>query len=295
MSAEATLAAEFEVHRAHLRAVAYRMLGSLDEAEDAVQQTWLRAERADLDGVANLGGWLTTVTSRICLDALRSRRLRAERPLNATSDVAATVSPGRHAGADPAAEAELAESVGSAMLVVLDRLSPAERVAFVLHDLFAMPFEEIATAVDRSPVTAKKLASRARTRVRGGTTERRAADLQAHRPIVEAFLAAAAGGDMQTLLQLLAPDVVRRADLVAAPRGPAEVHGAVAVTEETKVFATRAKRGELALVAGGPGIVVAPNGQLRIALRMTIVDGRITEYEVVGEPGALRALDIAVW
>jgi RNA polymerase sigma factor (sigma-70 family) len=285
---------EFELHRAHLRAVAYRMLGSLDDAEDAVQQAWMRAERADLADVANLGGWLTTVTSRICLDALRSRRMRGERPLTQSADEAAAARPHAH-GVDPSAEAELAESVGLALLVVLDRLSPAERVAFVLHDLFAVPFEEIAGVVGRTPVTTKKLASRARARVRGTTSDRSRADLEQHRTIVEAFRRASASGDLDQLLRLLAPDVVRRIDPVLAPLRPTRMQGALAVAEETKTFGGGARWGQVALVGGRPGIVVAPNGRLRVVLRITIADGLITAYDVIGEPAALDALDLAVW
>jgi RNA polymerase sigma factor (sigma-70 family) len=285
---------EFELHRAHLRAVAYRMLGSLDDAEDAVQQAWMRAERADLADVANVGGWLTTVTSRICLDALRSRRMRGERPLTQSADQAAAARP--HApSVDPSVEAELAESVGYALLVVLDRLSPAERVAFVLHDLFAVPFEEIAGVVGRTPVTTKKLASRARARVRGTTSDRSRADLEQHRTIVEAFRRASASGDLDQLLRLLAPDVVRRIDPVLAPLRPTRMHGALAVAEETKTFGGGARWGQVALVGGRPGIVVAPNGRLRVVLRITIDDGLITAYDVIGEPAALDALELAVW
>jgi RNA polymerase sigma factor (sigma-70 family) len=285
---------EFELHRAHLRAVAYRMLGSLDDAEDAVQQAWMRAERADLADVANLGGWLTTVTSRICLDALRSRRLRGERPLTQSADEAAAARPHAHS-VDPSAEAELAESVGLALLVVLDRLSPAERVAFVLHDLFAVPFEEIAGVVGRTPITTKKLASRARARVRGTASDRSRADLEQHRTIVEAFRRASASGDLDQLVRLLAPDVVRRIDPVLAPLRPTRMQGALAVAEETKTFGGGARWGQVALVGGRPGIVVAPNGRLRVVLRITIVDGLITAYDVIGEPAALDALDLAVW
>lgn len=284
---------EFESHRAHLRGVAYRMLGSLDEAEDAVQQTWVRAARADLDGVVNRAGWLTTVTSRICLDALRSRRLRGEHPLNEVVE-ASSAYPAAPT-TDPSAQAELAESVGFALLVVLDRLSPAERVAFVLHDLFAVPFEEIAGVVGRTPTTAKKLASRARARVRGTTSDLRRAEMETDRAIVEAFRRAAAGGDLHQLLGLLAPDVVRRADRALAPLQPAEIRGAVAVAEETKAFGGGARWGQVALVDGRPGLVVAPNGRLRLAIRVTIADGLITAYDVIGDRRALDALDLAVW
>lgn len=290
-----THAADFELHRPHLRAVAYRMLGSLADADDAVQQAWLRTEQSDLDGIVNLGGWLTTVTSRICLDALRSRRLRNEHPLTHAADAAdAARGVGAH-GSDPSGEAELAESVGLALLVVLDRLSPAERVAFVLHDLFAVPFDEVAGVVGRTPATTKKLASRARTRVRGTASDRSRAELEQHRAIVEAFRLASAGGDLEQLLRLLAPDVVRRTDSVLASRGPREVRGARAVAEETKAFGRGARRGQLALIDGGPGIVVAPNGRLRVAIRIAIVDGLISAYELIGEQAELDALELAVW
>jgi RNA polymerase sigma-70 factor (ECF subfamily) len=286
---------EFELHRPHLRGVAYRMLGSLDEADDVVQQAWLRAAGADLSAVANLGGWLTTVTSRICLDLLRSRRRRGERPLTPAADEAAAHGPHAHAPAvDPSAEAELAESVGLALLVVLDRLSPAERVAFVLHDLFAMPFEEIADVVGRTPGTTKKLASRARSRVRGPSPDHARADLERDRTIVEAFRRAAAGGDLDQLLHLLAPDVVRRIDPVLAPLRPARMQGALAVAEETTRFGGGARWGAVALVDGRPGLVVAPSGRLRVVLRMTIADGLITAYEVIGDPAALAAVDLTV-
>ena len=246
------LATRVEAQRDHLRAVAYRMLGSLDEADDAVQRAWLRAERADLRPVENLGGWLTTVVSRICLDILRARRVRAEEPLavrggrRAAGAAGAGGAPGAGAAgaaaADPEAEAVMAESVGLALLVVLDRLSPAERVAFVLHDLFAVPFDEIAPVVDRSTVTTKKLASRARLRVRGEpppAPEAPAAHAACteHAAVVEAFLAASQGGDLDTLVTLLAPDVVRRSDPDAIPAGmPTLVRGARAVADEAKAF-----------------------------------------------------------
>ena len=220
MSPDADLAERFEGVRDHLRQVAFRMLGSLDEADDAVQQAWLRADHTDLSDVENLDGWLTTVTSRVCLDMLRARRRRAERWLAPGLDGPMAAA----GGGGPEDEAVMAESVGLALLVVLDRLSPAQRVAFVLHDLFAVPFDQIAEVVDRSTVATKKLASRARDRVRGPSVPALAQpDVTEHRAIVEAFLTASRGGDLDTLLRLLAPDVVRRADRSAVPAETAAV------------------------------------------------------------------------
>lgn len=290
MSADDGLAVFFEANRDHLRGVAYRMLGSLDEAEDAVQQAWLRADQADLSGVDNLTGWLTTVTARVSLDLLRARRRRAERPFDSgVGTISVTTG-----GTRMEDEAVMAESVGLALLVVLDRLSPAQRVAFVLHDVFAVPFEEIALVVDRSVVAAKKLASRARERVRGVTTVE-APHPTEHRAVVDAFLAAARGGHIDVLLKLLAPDVVRRADRFAVPVGTAaEIRGARAVADETKVFAARARTAEVALVDGELGVVVAPLGRLFAVLRVTLHDGRITELEVIAEPARLEQITLAV-
>lgn len=291
MSQDEALAARFEGHRARLRGVAYRLLGSLDEADDAVQRAWLRADQADLGGVENLAGWLTTVTARVCLDRLRTRRRRSERPLAAVP-IGRTAATGP--GSEPEEEAVLAESVGLALLVVLDRLSPPQRVAFVLHDLFAMPFEDIAVVIDRSTVAAKKLASRARERVRGVTTVG-AAERADHHAVVDAFLAASRGGDLDTLLELLAPDVVRRVDRFAVPRGTAaEVRGAREVADETNMFAARARTAEVALVDGAPGIVVAPLGKLFAVLRVTVDDGRITAFEVIADPARLDRITLAV-
>ena len=290
MRPDADLAVQFESHRDHLRGVAYRMLGSLDAADDALQETWLRADRADLTGVKNLAGWLTTVTARVCLDTLRRSRRRNERSL----DALAADPPAAGDGSEPGEEAILAESVGLALLVVMDHLSPAQRVAFVLHDLFAVPFEDIAAVVDRSTVATKKLASRARERVRGAPTAF-ASDHAEHLAVVDAFLAAARGGDVDTLLDLLAPDVTRRADGFAVPTGIAsEVRGARAVAEETRVFASRARNAAVALVDGKPGIVIAPLGQLLAALRVTVEDQRIAELEVIAEPAALSRITVTV-
>jgi RNA polymerase sigma factor (sigma-70 family) len=285
------LAERFESHRSHLRAVAYRMLGSLSEADDAVQEAWLRYNRTDTSDVENPAGWLTTVVSRVCLDMLRSRRSRREEPLPSqpTSPVA-----GDHDGSDPEEEAVVADSVGLALMVVLHRLAPAERVAFVLHDLFAVPFDEIAPIVERSPTTTKKLASRARQRVRGTPTIPDA-DLTRHRHLVDAFLAAARGGDVTALLAVLDPSVVRRADRLAVPAGvPIELRGARAVAEETRTNAPRALHARAALVNGSVGVVVAPLGQLLLAIRLTIEGDRITLVDVIADPARLDQLDLAV-
>ncbi|MGK3205404.1 sigma-70 family RNA polymerase sigma factor [Amycolatopsis sp. MEPSY49] len=278
------LAEEFEAERGRLRGLAFRMLGSLTEADDAVQEAWLRLNR--VDSVDNLAAWLTTVVSRVCLDVLRSRKARREDPFEVLPEPAAD--------ADPAAEVELADSVGRALLVVLDALGPAERIAFVLHDLFAVPFERIAPVLDRTPVAAKKLASRARQRVRG-TSPLPPADLARHRRVVDAFLAAARGGDLDELLDVLAPDVVRRADAAALPVGAAlEVRGARAVAEETQVFGKRAHFAEAALVDGAVGVVVAPRGRLLLALAVAVEGERVAAYEVVAEPARLAALHVTL-
>ena len=283
------LAERFEEHRGHLRAVAYRMLGSLSEAEDAVQSAWLRLSRAETSGVENLGGWLTTVVARVCLDMLRSRESRREEPLNeqGTEPVA-----GRGRGGDPEQEALLADAVGLALLVVLDTLGPAERLAFVLHDLFALPFEEIAPIVGRSPAAARQLASRARRRVQGGTAAQDA-DLARQREVVDAFLAAVRGGDFDALLAVLDPDVVLRTDSAVLPRGAAaEVRGAVAVAERSAKGSARAARP--VLIDGAVGVVVAPRGRLFMVLRFTIEGGKIMEIEAIAEPARLARLDLAV-
>lgn len=290
MHTDDSLAARFEADRPHLRAVAYRLPGSLDDADDAVQAAWLKVCRADLREIRNLTAWLTTVVSRECLDLLRSRKRRSEAPLldhEPAAPAAPVVSP-----ADE--EALLAESVGLALLVVLDRLSPAQRVAFVLHELFAVPFEEVGRVIERSPAAAKKLASRARARIHGDPPVERRLHAD-HFPLVAAFLAASRGGDVTTLLDLLAPDVVRRVDRVLVPGEVAtEVRGAQAVAEETKMFAARAHAGGLAWVDGSPGVVIAPLGRLVAVLRLAVADGRIREVDVIGDPGRLAAVSLAV-
>ncbi|GAB1325977.1 sigma-70 family RNA polymerase sigma factor [Streptomyces sennicomposti] len=282
------LARLFERRRGRLRAVAYRMLGSASEADDAVQETWLRLARTGADGVDNLTGWLTTVVSRVCLDMLRTRTARREDPFGHDAPEAAGGGPGA-----PEEEAVLADSVGVALLAVLDTLSPLERVAFVLHDVFAVPFDQVAAVLDRSQPAAKKLASRARHKVRGVPSVS-AAELERHRAVVERFLAAARGGDLGALLDVLAPDVVRRADPAALPAGvPAELRGARAVAEGTVALRERARYAAAALVRGRVGAVVAADGRLLFALDITVRDDRIAAYEVIAAPTLLRRLPLS--
>ncbi|MCF3148296.1 sigma factor [Streptomyces platensis] len=291
MDEQDRLAERFETQRGHLRAVAYRMLGSLSDADDAVQEAWLRLSRVDSDTVENLPGWLTTVVSRVCLDILRSRTTRREEPVGQTPpDPAGDTGD----GTGPEPEALLVDSVGRAMLVVLDTLAPAERIAFVLHDMFAVPFDRIAPLVERSPVTTKKLASRARHKVRG-TPAVPAADLARQRRVVDAFLAASRNGDLHALLAVLAPDVVRRADPAALPPGaPTELRGARSVAQGTLVFGRKARFATPALVNGTVGILVAPRGRLLLVLTLTVEGERITAYEVIADPEHVRHLDLAV-
>lgn len=291
------LAERFEAERPHLRAVAYRMLGSLAEADDAVQESWLRLSRADTSDVENLSGWLTTVIARVCLDMLRARASRREESLEAFMPDPIV---SRDGGIDPEQEALLAESVGLALLVVLDRLAPAERIAFVLHDLFGVPFEEIAPIVGRSPTAARQLASRARRRVRGAATHSEANFAQ-NRAVVDAFLAAAQAGDFDALLAVLDPDVVFRAARIPATSGaPIEIRGAPKVARNISFGGLRgAGRPQgpqpvLALVNGSVGIVVTRRGRLFLVLDLTITGGKIAEIEVVADPARLRKLDLAV-
>ncbi|MDQ3513564.1 MAG: sigma-70 family RNA polymerase sigma factor [Chloroflexota bacterium] len=283
------LAERFEAQRPHLRAIAYRMLGASGEADDAVQESWLRLSRAGSSGVENLGGWLTTVVGRVCLDMLRSRKSRREEPFD--DDLSGP--PGGVAaagdGSDPEAEAVLADSVGLALLVVLDTLTPAERLAFVLHDLFAVPFDEIAPIVGRSPDAARQLASRARHRVRGPATVS-GADLARQREVVGAFLAASREGDFDALLAVLDPDVVRRADIAGSP----EVRGMTAVAEQALGHSGQPRFTRLAIVDGTVGVIVAPGGRLGMALRFVIAHGSIVEIDVITDPARLRRLDLAV-
>jgi RNA polymerase sigma factor (sigma-70 family) len=280
---------EFEEHRAHLRAVAYRMLGSLPEAEDAVQEAWLRMARADVSDVRNMRGWLTTVVARICLDVLRARSAHPEQSLDETTTASrvATVEP-----ADPEQEALLADSIGVALLVILQRLSPAERLAFVLHDMFDLPFAEIAPIVGRSENTAAQLAARARRRVRGQTPDP-ATDLVQQRRVVEAFLAAARDGDFDTLLAALHSDVVLRVDAAAAG-APLTVRGAQNVAANARAFSANARFAEPALVDGEVGIVVAPEGRLALVLRFGVVGDTITEIDIEGDPDRLAGLSLSV-
>jgi RNA polymerase sigma factor (sigma-70 family) len=285
------LAERFGENRTHLRAVAYRMLGSLSEADDAVQEGWLRLSRSDISGVENLGGWLTTVVARVCLDMLRSRKSRREEPLGAHVPEPIV---SREDGIDPEHEALLADSVGLALLVVLETLAPAERVAFVLHDMFDLPFDEIAPIVGRSPAAARQLASRARRRVQGSATLPDA-DLPRQREVVEAFLGALRAGDFDALVAVLDPDVVIRADRTAAPAdGSREVRGARTWAKGALAYSRFAHFARPALVNGAVGVVVAPRGRLFRVLHFTLTRGKIVQIDVVADPARLRQLDLAV-
>src|SRR6266511_4282004 len=276
------LVERFEESRLHLRAVAYRMLGSLAEAEDAVQEAWLRLSRSEASGIENLGGWLTTVVARVCLTMLRSRRSRREEPLDAHVPDPIVSTEER---LDPEQEALLADSVGLALLVVLETLDPAERLAFVLHDMFDVPFDEIATIVERSPAAARQLASRARRRVKGAALVPDA-DLARQREAVGAFLAAAREGDFGALLEVLDPDVVLRADVGAVPAGASRViRGAPDVAEQALAYARRlGPVARPALVNGAAGIVAAPGGQPISVLGFTVTGGRIVEIDILADP-----------
>jgi RNA polymerase sigma factor (sigma-70 family) len=277
------LAEKFAANRGHLRAVAYRMLGSTVEVDDAVQETWLRLSRTDTSAVENLGGWLTTVIARVCLDMLRARKSRREEPLGL--HVPEPIVDDAH-GRD----AEMADSVGAALLVVLETLAPAERLAFVLHDMFAVPFEEIAPIVGRTPAAARQLASRARRRVQGAPPPD--ADINHRRKIVEAFLAASRNSDFEGLLAVLDPDVQFRADQAAQRLGSlAEIRGAAAVAE---TFKGRAQAAKSALVDGELGVAVILGGQLRIVLRVVIAGDHIVALEAVADPDRIGQLDVEV-
>jgi RNA polymerase sigma factor (sigma-70 family) len=288
------LAERFQAHRPQLRAVAYRMLGSLTEADDAVQGAWLRLSHTDPNGVHNLGGWLTTLVARECLDLLRARTARREEPLG-THLPDPIVS--RQDGGDPEQQALLAEGVGLALLVVLDTLAPAERLAFVLHDTFAVPFEEIAPIVGRSPAAAKMLASRARRRVQGAAPAPDA-DLARQRAVVDAFFAAARDGDFAALLALLDPDVVARADAGTVPVGAWRVvRGAAAVAEQVRTtggFARFARLARPALVNGAAGVVIAAGGRPFAVVGFTVRHDKIVEIDIFADPARLRRLDLAV-
>src|ERR1700722_9221088 len=284
------LAEQFEENRGHLRGVAYRMLGSLSEADDAVQESWLRLSRSDADSVENLRGWLTTVVARICLDMLRSHKSLREEALEATASEPAGKP--EHA-ADPEAEAMLADSVGYATLVVLDRLNPAERIAFVLHDLFNIPFEEIGRISGRTPEAARQLASRGRRRVRGVTAlpDR---DSAKQRDLAERFLAALRLGDAAKLMEVLDPAFSVQADAVAAPQGVSkDTHDAESWAKQAVQAARGARLARLAMIEGSVGLIVAPRGRLFRVLRFTYANGRIATMEVIGDPERLKAIEIA--
>jgi RNA polymerase sigma-70 factor (ECF subfamily) len=285
------LAEQFEEHRTRLRAVAYRMLGSLSEADDAVQETWLRLNRIDADEVENLGGWLTTVVARVSLNVLRSRRSRREEPLDVHIPEPIV---DRADGTDPEHEALLADSVGLALLVVLDTLNPAERLAFVLHDMFAVPFDEIAPIVDRSPEAARQLASRARRRVQG---ERAIpdADLDTQRQVLDAFLAAAREGDFEALLEVLDPDMVLRADGGPAPGIASRVvRGAANVARQALAFSRLGVEVRPALVNGAPGTVSFRDGRPLAIAGFTIRSGRVVEMDILADPQRLDQLDLTI-
>ena len=284
------LAEQFEAYRSHLRAVAYRMLGSQSEADDAVQESWLHLSRSDTSGVENMGGWLTTIVARVCLDMLRSRKSRREEPMDMyVPDPLVS----REDGIDPEHEALLADSVGLALLVVLDTLNPAERLAFVLHDMFDLPFEEIAPIVGRTPTAARKLASRARRRVQGQGAETASdADLTPQREVATAFLAASRAGDFDALLTLLDPDAIFRADPAAVLAGSlseSEIRGAPAVA---KRFSGGAHGAKPAIIDGAVGFRVPPRGKLFLVLRLTITGGKIVAIDAVADPATLSQLDL---
>lgn len=292
--AHAALAAQFEANRPHLRAVAYRLLGSASEADDAVQESWLRLSRADTREVRNLGGWLTTVVARVCLDMLRSRTSRREDPLE--DYTAAEPITSEEEGADPEQAALMADSVGLALLVVLDTLNPAERLAFVLHDVFDVSFDEIAPIVGRTPTAARQLASRARRRVQGAEADPEAnpalaeADHARQRAVVEAFLAASRGGDFGALLAALDPEVTLRADAAALATGAQAAQGAQAVATQ---FSGRAHAAQLALVDGAAGLAWAPGGQPRVVFAFTLDGkGKIISIEIIADPARLSQLDL---
>jgi RNA polymerase sigma factor (sigma-70 family) len=280
------LAEQFEAQRGHLRAVAYRMLGTLSEADDAVQDAWLRLSRSDMQAVENLGGWLTTVVARICLNMLHVREARGEEPLGPHLPEPIVSDDDR---LDPEQEALLADSLGLALLVVLDTLTPAERLAFVLHDMFAVPFDEIAPILRRSSGAARQLASRARRRVRGAAVPD--ADLAQQRKVVDAFLAASRDGDFEALLAVLDPNVVLRADRVAAPGESADLHGAEAVANRSLLFSRLAQFARPVLVNGAAGIVMARRGQPYSLVGFTVARGRIVEIAVFVHPDRLRQLE----
>ena len=281
---------QFEKNRGHLRAVAYRMLGSLSEADDAVQETWLRLSRSDSSNILNVSGWLTTVVARVCLDMLRSRKARAEDPLE--TELASVTN--RPTTRNPEQETLLADSVGVALLVVLDRLKPDERLAFVLHDVFAVPFDEIAAILNRTPEAARQLASRARRRVQAKGSEA-GANLPEQRRVVDAFLTALRSGDFEGLVAVLDPDVLVRIDEVAGrPGGQREIHGARNWAQGAVAYSQMVRLAQPALVDGSVGIVFAADGKLSRVLRFTIANGKIVQADIIAEPVRLRELNLAV-
>lgn len=289
MNADDWLVKRFEASRSHLKAIAFRMLGSFSEAEDAVQETWLRLHRDGAKEIENLEGWLVTVLTRVCLDALRSRKSRSEErldeelPASATADVNTS---------DPEQEAVMVESVGLALLVVLDRLAPAERLAFVLHDMFAVPFVEISAILQCAPASVRQLASRARRRVQGPQTS--LPSIRKQREVIETFLAALRIGDLHGVLAVLDPAVVRRADSKAVSAiEKREIVGRTAVAEEAVTNIARARFARMALIGGNVGIIVAPRGKLTIALLCKVRAGKIVEFDVVAIPEHLKELDIS--
>jgi len=291
MDGQEFLAERFEANRSHLLGVAYRMLGSLTEADDAVQEAWLRLSRSDAGEIQNLGGWLTTVVARVCLDMLRSRKSRHEQSLETQAPEAINI---RDSGPDPEQEAQLADSVGLALLVVLETLTPSERLAFVLHDMFDVSFDEIAAIVGRSPDATRQLASRARRRVRGTETIPEA-DLRSQREVVAAFLAALRARDFEGLVAVLDPDVVVRVDpSAAAPGAPTEIRGARTWAKGAVAFSRMARFVEPALVNGAAGLVLAPGGRLSRALSFKITGGKVVEVEIIADPGRLRDLDLKI-
>jgi RNA polymerase sigma factor (sigma-70 family) len=283
------LAERFQENRSHLRSVAYRMLGSVSEADDAVQETWLRLSRSDAGTIENLSGWLTTVVARVCLDVLRSRASKREETLDASQEQPISTD---QLFPNPENEVIMAESVGLALLVVLDRLSPAERIAFVLHDIFDVPFEEIGKTLGHSTDSARQLASRARRRVRGADTSTARNE---QRDIVDKFLGALRRGDVEELLTVLDPDLTVRVDGSAGRAGgPREVHGAENWARGAVKFAHLIVAPQLALVDGRLGVLLAPGGKLSRAMRLTFRDDRITEIEIIADPGHLKSLDVNV-
>jgi RNA polymerase sigma-70 factor (ECF subfamily) len=286
MNEHAGLAEQFEENRSHLQGVAYRMLGNLGEAEDAVQEAWLRLSRSDSGEIAHLGAWLTTVVARVCLDMLRSRKSRREEPLG---DHAPEPSDPQARPIDPEQERTLADSVGLALLVVLGNLTPAERVAFVMHDLFDLSFDEIAPIVGRSVTATRQLASRARRRVRGSSIDD--PDLTSQREVIDAYLAASRSGDMQAMLAILDPDVVLRMDH-AETGAPREFRGATVLAERAlKAGARAAQRG---LIDGIPGVIIAPQGQLLMVLRFTVAEGKVVAVDAISDPAQLSKMHLAV-